>query len=439
MRKPLIAALLLLSACDPGQPILDGGSTACPVATGTGTSHGGATLTTDTTWKAVDNPHIVTFGFIVEKGATLALEPCTEVRIQAGYGITVRGKLKAEGTATTPILITADSATPWSYIQMMNGGSASLAYVTLENGGNLQDPNGLASLEARGIDTDPRQELIKVDHVTIKGSQQFGVSLRNGATFTADSSALTITGAAKGPIRTQPRLVGSIPTGSYTGNTIDEILIMAEEVINQDTTIRDRGVPYRLGFNGSGQDLRVGSSMPNAPKSTLTIEAGVTIRMSPTGRILMSKNNLGTLPVGALVAKGTAAKPIVFTSAAASPAAGDWVGLWFDAPDPANRLEFVEVKYAGGPSFANSAHCAPTGGGFSASEDAAVLLFGKPPSAFITNSKFTSSAGDGIGRSWSDDPLDMLATNTFSQIMNCNQSFPRSVTGTCPAMSPCPK
>jgi len=70
-------------------------------------------------------------GQTVQKGATLTIEPCAEVRIQGGYGITVNGALKAEGTASQPIHVLADDATkPWSGIIFYGGtGSFSLSII----------------------------------------------------------------------------------------------------------------------------------------------------------------------------------------------------------------------------------------------------------------------------------------------------------------------
>ncbi len=433
MRLFMLCAVALLFSCTGGGSVTDAGS-ACPALTGTGTKHGGTAITASTTWKAADGPHTVD-AFTIEKDATLTLEPCTEVRVSASAGISVRGKLVAEGTALTPIRIVADDATkPFGFVQLF-GGSASLAYVSLENGGNKDNINGYAVLEARGASFDPRQEVLKVNHVSVKGSEQFGVSLRDGATFTKDSSDLVITGAKLGAIRTWPRLAGNIPTGSYTGNTLDEIVVMAENDMTEDTTFHERGVPYRLGDLNNVPDLRVGGSTDRA---TLTIEAGVTVKVTPGGRIVMLKKSVG-VATGTIIAVGTAARPIVFTSNAATPAAGDWRGLWFDAPDTVNKLDFIEVKYAGGPSQANSFHCDEAMAGFSRSEDGAVLLFGKPASAFITHSKFIASAGDGITRAWSDDVLDLSPTNTFSMIAKCNQGYPRAANGSCPTPVPCVK
>ncbi|RMG89943.1 MAG: right-handed parallel beta-helix repeat-containing protein, partial [Chloroflexi bacterium] len=83
----------------------------------------------------------------------------------------------------------------------------------------------------------------------------------------------------------------------------------------------------------------------------LTIEPGVEVRFA-AGKALQVN--------GGLVARGTSAAPIVFTSAAANPAPGDWVYIFFsdssvDAVlDPTDNyvsgsiLEHCEVRYGGG-------------------------------------------------------------------------------------------
>ena len=87
-------------------------------------------------------------------------------------------------------------------------------------------------------------------------------------------------------------------------------------------------------------------------------------------------------------------------------------------------------------SAANGFHC-EANGAFGEDEDAAIALYGEPSSSFITNTEIVSSAGDGIGRAWSGAPTDFLATNTFTSVAECNQSFPRDANGACPANSPC--
>jgi hypothetical protein len=415
----------------------------CPTPTGPGTKHGGDNISVDTVWKAADSPHHVTFSFIIDETATLTIEPCAQVVFDAGYGIDARGSLVAEGTPTNPITFDAvDPAKPWSGILLGldRSGHISLANATLSNGGSADDPNVMGLIDVRGPQTGAPLERLKVKNVTLKGSQQHGVVLRDSVAFSADSANLAISGAKLFPMRIEARLTSTIPTGTYTGNTTDELLLAvgASDVTN-DTTIHDRGVPYRLG-DGAGNRMVVGTSGPTAISATVTIEAGVKIRATAGASIVM--NNASAAPrgaVGRLIVNGTAQKPVVFTSASATPAAGDWRGLVFNAEDPLNKIDYARVEYAGGPSQANSFHCDPKGGGnFSPSEDAAIALYGEPTAAFITNTTIVASAGDGIGRSWSGNPVDFLATNTFEQVATCKQSFPRATNGSCPATVPCP-
>jgi hypothetical protein len=148
----------------------------------------------------------------------------------------------------------------------------------------------------------------------------------------------------------------------------------------------------------------------------------------------------GTTPaVGALIAVGTAAQPIVLTSAAATPAAGDWYGLWLGRqPLAATRLDHVRVEFAGRASVSSTESCVPAGQtGFN---DAAIrILGGEPTSAFITNTTIVSSARHGIDRGFrSDTKPSLLANNTFTNVPGCKETHPRDISGACPTPVPCP-
>jgi hypothetical protein len=375
--------------------------------------------------------------------------------------ITVIGRLVAAGQAGRPVTI--DSGAPgerWGYITARATPASpgpittfiDLAYTRLVNGG-LTAINGLGLIDLRGNAFNPRQGILRVNNVLIdgtSGSYGYGVVLREGLGFTDDSTALTIKNAVTYPIRADDKLVGTIPPGTYTGNGIDEIVWTSVVDIDEATTIHDRGIPYRLGEqNGNGKDMKVGTSGTGAALTTLSIEAGVTIKVHPAGRLIMQKTSLsggGYQSSGSLRAIGTAARPITFTSAAATPFAGDWVALWFaEAPAANALLDHVRVEYAGGPTQANSAHCSPTTGGFSASEDSAILMFGQPPSPFVTNTVIANSAGDGFGRAYTGTPIDFMAAglgNSFVSVAGCKQGWPRADTTmggpVCPPTVPCP-
>jgi hypothetical protein len=181
---------------------------------------------------------------------------------------------------------------------------------------------------------------------------------------------------------------------------------------------------------------------------TLTLEPGVILvfpKMGPTtpGALLRfggngnSPNNL----VGVLHAVGTAAKPILLTSGEATPAPGDWGGIWLDTAT-GSKLDYVGIGYAGGDNGIDSVNCRPTG-----TQDTAALIIGDfeaqyvPPADLITNSVIAYSAGFGIDAIWpaaTFNTPNLTSGNTFSNNAGCAQTY-NALTppGTCGANHGC--
>ncbi|MEO0628439.1 MAG: hypothetical protein AAFY91_15700, partial [Bacteroidota bacterium] len=62
-----------------------------------------------TVWESANGPYLVTSELVVFPGASLTIEPGTEVQFQAGVGIELRsGSITANGTDESPILFTID-------------------------------------------------------------------------------------------------------------------------------------------------------------------------------------------------------------------------------------------------------------------------------------------------------------------------------------------
>jgi hypothetical protein len=419
------------------------GGNECPATTGKGTEHSGATtLTASETWAAADGPHIVTGDIQVGMGGTLTIEPCVEVRMRGPRQIVVDegGKLLAEGTSTRGIrVVPEDAATPWNALQIFGPGSARLAYATLEGGGAASS-SWYGAIEVRGDQLAPAQELLFVDHVTVKGSSSYGVSLRAGATFTKDSHDLVITGSATAPVRVLPRLVTNLPKGTYTGNKVDAVQVETEaygDVTLEDVTFHDLGVPYLIGGGITVGELKVGGG---AGLVTLTIDPGVTMKFAKNDAagLTIDTGSTDDAATGALVAIGTEAKPIVFTSASSFPVQGDWRGLTFGKrPDIKDRIDFAHIEYTGAPTQANGFHCNKNGM-LSENEDAAISLYGQPTFAFVTNTTFLAGNGLGVNLAYKGMTFDFLTSNTFTTIVGCKQSTPRNADGTCPTMVSCP-
>jgi hypothetical protein len=393
-------------------------------------------VTADETWAA--GSHLIVRDTAVRSGATLTIAPCAVVAVRSPSSLTVwqGGALVAEGTAAQPIRF--ESETPggtWRALEV--DGTARFAHVSIDGAGAAGSDALSAALWIRGVShTQMPHPIVRVDHVTITRAPVFGVRLDSDATFTADSDALTVTGAGRNPVYAWPGCLANLPAGQYTGNAVDEIFVTSG-TIEWDMTLRDLGVPYHVG-ESEGASVRVmGPAIP-----LLTIEPGVVLRFERAADLEIEHFSGDRPATGALVAVGTAARPIVFTSAAATPAAGDWTGIFFDSrPDPRDRVENVVVEYAGRHSGSRGYSCtnpvAPPAEGYS--NNAGIAVMGVPSSAFIRSTTISHSAGDGIERGWTGGAVDFTDSNTFLDIAWCRQSFPRPIVGGCPDPVPCPR
>lgn len=416
----------------------------CTPPSGEGTRHGQNLTTDDEVWTAAGSPHLVEFALSVREGQKLTVEPCAVVRIKGRLGITVSGDLVAEGEADRPISFERADDEAWGPLHANKTASVRLAFATLRGGGYVSNrqPNTTATLTVDGDPHSPGgvQELVHVDHVTIEGSESLGVLLSQNSALSGDSRDLTITGSASAPIRLWQRAVSNLPVGTYTGNQEDEFLIdggnFGHYEIVGDATLHDRGLPYHVTY----ASLRVGSS---EQAGTLTIEPGVTLRFDPDLSLHVSAPTTNDAATGALRAVGTADEPIVFTSASATPAAGDWTGILFrGTPSPNNRIEHAKIAYAGGSSSHSSYDCVAPGEKTSG-DDAAIVIatnVAGPASAFVAHTRIEHSAKFGIARGWRGNPVDFLATNEFVGVASCWQTHPRGadVNGSCPEPVPCP-
>ena len=420
----------------------------CVAPTKGPTMHGGGSTSgpDNDVWTADGSPHILPFDTTIYK--TVTVEPCAEVLIADGKEVTIRngGKLIAEGTATKRIHFGAkDAGKPFTNIRTLAPSTARFAYTTIDGGGKpaATFPYLAGTLDMSGDTTLPVQEVLFVDHVTIDGSQSNGLVMQGHAGFAAGSSALVVKNAVAHPMSVWAVAVGGIPAGSYTGNGIDQILLPStsgNETITETTTLHERGVPYLVGHATSSGDLRV--DVPaGRPNVTLTIEPGVTMKFKKSGVLRIAVAQSTTPARASLIAMGTAAKPIVFTSNEPAPAAGDWLGVWFgDIPSATSKIDQARVEYAGGTSVSGSGSCPDNAEG---NNDGAIRIFGLPSTQFVTNTMILASKTNGIDRGWrSDSPLvEFLPTNTFTGVTLCQQTFAPNAANNCPAPAavPCPQ
>jgi hypothetical protein len=437
---------------DGGMPVGDGPVVMC-TPSGAPVTHS-ADITADEVWAS--GIHLVPSTIQIKNSARLTIDPCSEVRLGPGASIvatTSSAGLDAVGTSASPIrFIQQQAGMPWGTIRVTSPAVGNLAYVTLSGGGtgpHASSALGGASLAANDSNPD-RAVALRLQHVVITGSAGLGIFLQ-GARFDPASTDLTITGAGWYPVYLGAASAGDLPTGSYTGNAIDQILLQTFGVaayddaatITSDVTFKDLGVPYRVGTSPSS--IVVGDGQSGHPLASLTLAAGVKVLFTPQGtsgtsRILVNaQDNNGTpAPQGALITQGTTAAPVVLDSAADTPAAGDWEGLYFaNLVDSRTSIVHARISNAGG--FSGSVGiCGSTPAANHGDATCAIIVFVKtPPPAFLSQSEI-ESAPCGVYRNWSMTDVDFVSSNQFVAVPGCTQTSLPAADNSCVPCSTSP-
>ena len=166
---------------------------------------------------------------------------------------------------------------------------------------------------------------------------------------------------------------------------------------------------------------------------TLTIEPGVQLRFDDYLQIGFFNRGVTNQP-GKLIAVGTAAKPIVFTSSKPTRAPGDWPGVYlFNAAG--SRMENVRIEYTGGPNGITSANCKPGG-----TTDAAALFIALdnayvPAPGDFAGVTISNSRSHGINAMWTaaGGLPDLTPGFRFEAINGCQQTRSRMPNGCVPS------
>lgn len=402
----------------------------CGTLNGTVITHT-TNITSDTTWAGAGTVHIVANSISVLAPATLTIAECAVVKLKAGVELSVQGgstttaRLVAAGTHATTgaVYFVKNDAQRWGRLHGVNQNSLiDLEFAVLSGGGNMggANRNAVIFMQGSGVLPDP---VLTVNGTKIPSNPGAAIYLSDAA-FTPASKALRITGATDFAMAMPAMALGSIPTGTYTGNTVNEALVVENANIFDDLTIATH-LPIRF----QTASIHVGGLAPSfVPNLTLTLKAGVTLKIeSPdTGPTLITFGDLGQSPNknAALVALGTAALPVTFTSGNVSPSPGDWAGIWL-ATSVGSKLNHVVIEDAGGNAHIGPKSCGPAG-----SVHTAALLVGDddplqyvPPSTLIKNSQFINNLGN-----FAIDSVWTVSNSTFGPNLTASNTFEASST-----------
>jgi hypothetical protein len=261
----------------------------------------------------------------VVEGATLTIEPGAKLSFgPEAYVWISHGRLVAKGTAEAPIVFTSASKSPaagdWAGIgldaQTLAG--TVLDHVVVEHAGR-KGQHGSGAITVVGGNLARR---ITITNSTIRKNEQVGVH------NTGEDS-----GFAK-----------------FEGNTLEE---------NPASIHVSADVLGSVGANKLGTPLEVeGTVSKTASWPAVTVPILVTdsvriggektaaiLTIAPKTTLKFTMNTF--LEVGTSDGGGLVAKKVTFTTSNATPAAGDWVGIFFDDKATGSVLEGCTISYAG--------------------------------------------------------------------------------------------
>ncbi len=347
----------------------------CPTR-GSGTVVHNGTVS-DEEWLAQAGTHRVEGELLVQ--GSLTIGACAKLEMAAGASIVVGrdgdAKLVVRGTAENPVVMAGALGARWQGIRLHvdNASGSALRHLTVRDADGLADGSEQAVLDLVGdANYFYDQAPVAVQGVRITNCADVGIRVRNlYATANLRWTDNHVSGCAGYPLSVDGGSMGALPGGAFTGNGVDAIKVVGGWTGPYFQYWRNFGIPYEIQdwlWTAPDPDpLRVVSLKALGGVYTL-IEAGAVFRFRTTG---LTRAKVGLFIGGnpetfdpattsevRFVALGTITHPIRFTSAAGTPAPGDWIGLVFmpnvrlsiepsGTKDHMSQLRNVVVEYAG--------------------------------------------------------------------------------------------
>ncbi len=340
-------------------------------------------INADTTWTP-DNLYVITCEVTVAQGVTLTVLPGTIVKAQYGNitpdSITVFGRFLAEGTIEAPIVFTSiqddehggdtngdGSATVpgpgnWQSINFEAGSSGRIANALIAYGGKWYFYDNEALIRCADAD-------IRLDRVILRASYRAGLSARRcgieftNGTLAGNGSGLDIIGLDAGlPLILENNVFGPGPAGTvhFDGNPHGPVSIRDNVALDGKTGLNLRGaLAGDLDWHNDDLVLLFVEGLTVAPEVTLRLAPGSVVKSD------LFDFGPGAIEVnGILLAEGTPAAPIVFTSIRddahagdtnadgtnTTPGPGQWSGVTVNAGGSA-LIRHAEMLYGGNYYF----------------------------------------------------------------------------------------
>lgn len=295
----------------------------------------GGTMSVGGHWPVAgdDFPYYLTADLTVAPTAALDINNGAVIK-SGGPGIWVNGTILAQGTIGAPVTFTSRNASPapgdWLGIYLgPTAGASVLSRCNFSYGGNYRGGNGFGSYH----------------------------TMYHFATIFVDSSSPTISNCAFSNSSTNGIDVygggASILNNAFTdiggpSYAVFYSLIESSPVISGNYGSGTGSIGVGIGSGTTAADGRWRVAGPNFPyylTSDINIGAGTALTIDPG--VTVKSGGPGMWVYGTLSARGNYSGPITFTSRNTSPAAGDWLGIYFGPLAGGSVLSRCTFNYGG--------------------------------------------------------------------------------------------
>ncbi len=350
--------------------------------------NGGTYSQTEGTWRFQTAPYTIDGNLNIESdgGASLKIEAGNIIQFTGGSELNIGnsgyGTLKAIGTEGLPILFTSTSAQKeggqWDFISFGSGAvNSELAYCIVEAAGGYASYVGAVDIDGSAV---------SIDNTEIRISATYGITLNDAGKFTSFTNN-NIHDVDNYVMQIYGNWAHTLGTGNTYGEDNPGILVHGDGFEHTSEIWLAQDAAYVI--DGS-------LSIQSVSGATLEIQAGSTVKFTQGSEI-----NVGASEFGKLIANGTSALPITFTTAAPSGGEqpGDWDGIFFESNTMnGSLLNYCNLSYGGGyASTYNNGNI-----------NLENVSSGEPT---ISNCIISYSAGWGI---YNDNSSPTLVSNTFN-------------------------
>ncbi len=309
----------------------------------------GAALQADTTWSGEVS---VEEDILVPEGVTLTILPGTTVRVKPAEStktdpeymsplteITVRGTLVSDGKEGSPVsfLRAGENSSPWAGL-IIDGGSAVMRSSVIsgaETGiavvkGSLSLSKSLLTKNRYGLTVYGHDAAVRVATSQVR-ENDYGVFLFDGARM--EQKDTVVRGNSKKDSYATSAREDRTPFKEYTAGSKEAGRIFGDEVILGTVVWQDR--------------VEVRGIVRVPENSRLVVLPGTVVEFTKKDTNHDGIGENGLLIQGAIIAKGTKERPIIFRSAEKRRRMGDWDSINIMNSDTSqNIIEYCQIEDA---------------------------------------------------------------------------------------------